>query len=91
MSSGVCPIVTDVGGNRDVLGPELSHLLVQPGDMHGLVAAWLHALRDRKKRQQDGMSARRRVCESFSLGTMVSRYEHLYERLYSDRSEKMPR
>ena len=28
MSAGLCPVVTDVGGNRLVLGPELAHRLV---------------------------------------------------------------
>jgi glycosyltransferase involved in cell wall biosynthesis len=40
MSCGVCPAVTAVGGNPDVLGPELGALLVPSGDAGRLSALW---------------------------------------------------
>jgi len=78
MSVGVCPVVTDVGGNRAVLGAELRHRLVREGDAQALAAAWVAALRDAAARRADGAVARRRVQERFSLDAMVRAYEQLY-------------
>jgi len=80
MSAGACPVVTDVGGNRAVLGPELGHRLVPPGDAQALAAAWMAALRDGggERRRADALAARRRVQERFSLDAMVRAYERLY-------------
>ena len=78
MSAGVCPVVTDVGGNRAVLGADLRHRLVPEGDAHALAAAWATALGDETRRRADGAAARRRVEERFSLDAMVRAYERLY-------------
>ena len=78
MSAGVCPVVTDVGGNRAVLGGGLGHRLVPEGDAQALVAAWAAALGDEQGRRADGAAARRRVEERFSLDAMVRAYERLY-------------
>ncbi len=81
MSAGLCPVVTDVGGNRDVLGPELRHRLVHSEDPAALAAAWSAALADPEVRNRDALTARRRVEEAFSLDAMVRGYERLYQRL----------
>jgi glycosyltransferase involved in cell wall biosynthesis len=78
MSAGVCPVVTEVGGNRAVLGGELAHRLVPSGDAQALADAWLAALQDRERRCADGQAARRRVVERFSLDAMIRAYERLY-------------
>jgi glycosyltransferase involved in cell wall biosynthesis len=81
MSAGLCPVVTDVGGNRDVLGPELRHRLVRSEDPAALAAAWAGALADSEARNRDARAARRRVEQEFSLDAMVRGYERLYRRL----------
>jgi glycosyltransferase involved in cell wall biosynthesis len=78
MSSGVCPIVTAVGGSPAVLGEELRHRLVQPGDAAALVAAWRAALSQGDQRRSDGAAARARVELAFGLRTMVGAYERIY-------------
>jgi glycosyltransferase involved in cell wall biosynthesis len=80
MSAGLCPVVTDVGGNAAVLGDRLRHRLVPTERPDALATAWLDALADHERRQLDGAAARVRVDESFSLDTMVREYEQLYER-----------
>lgn len=79
MSAGLCPVVTDVGGNAAVLGESLRHRLVAAGDAAALAAAWLAALREPRRRAADGTAARARVVAGFSLDTMVRAYEALYE------------
>jgi glycosyltransferase involved in cell wall biosynthesis len=86
MSSGVCPIVTDVGGNRAVLGPELASLLVPDNDEIALAAAWQRLLDAPEVREQLGRSARLRVEEAFSLTRMVDQHAALYRELFTRRS-----
>jgi glycosyltransferase involved in cell wall biosynthesis len=78
MGSGLCPVVTDVGGNAAVLGEALRHRLVPAGDPGALARAWSAALADEARRAADGAEARRRVIAGFSLDAMVDRYELLY-------------
>ncbi len=78
MSSGVCPVVTDVGGSPAVLGERLRHRLVPPGDPRALAAAWREALAHPARRAGDGAVARARVQEAFALETMVREYERIY-------------
>ena len=78
MSSGVCPIVTAVGGSPAVLGEELRHRLVGPGDAAALAAAWRGALCHADQRRTDGATARARVQQAFGLRTMVAAYERIY-------------
>lgn len=78
MSSGVCPVVTDVGGNRAVLGVGLSQCLVPPSDFAALANRWLRFLRDQETRCRAGRDARERVRSRFSLERMVARYAELY-------------
>jgi glycosyltransferase involved in cell wall biosynthesis len=78
MSTGTCPVVTDVGGNAVVLGPELAHRLVPSGDAEAIAAAWERVLGNASRRQRDADSARRRVVERFSIVATVREYEAIY-------------
>ncbi len=78
MSSGVCPVVTDVGGNRTVLGPELDFLLVPPGDEVALAARWQGQLADPTGRTALGQVARGRVQKNFSLERSVQEQVAVY-------------
>jgi len=80
MSAGVCPVVTNVGGNGAVLGDGLRHRLVPFGDPRALADGWGKALEDPAARQRDSRVARRRVEDAFSLDVMVRAYEELYLR-----------
>ena len=81
MSSGVCPVVTDVGGNRAVLGPALESLLVPDNDEIAVAAAWRRELKDPKLRTTMGNCARLRVEQAFSLDRMVEEHVNLYREL----------
>lgn len=78
MSAGLCPVVTNVGGNAAVLGPALKHRLVPPSDPDALAEALSHALSDRAARERDSAIARTRVIADFGLESMVRQYEALY-------------
>ena len=78
MSTGVCPVVTDVGGSPAVLGESLRHRLVRPGDPAALADGWRDALTHPEQRAVDGVVARERVERVFSLDAMVRQYEQIY-------------
>jgi glycosyltransferase involved in cell wall biosynthesis len=78
MSSGVCPVVTDVGGNAAVLGSPLQHRLAPPHDPAALAAAWSHALADTPRAEADAAAARARVKRHYSLQQTVDQYQRLY-------------
>jgi glycosyltransferase involved in cell wall biosynthesis len=78
MSAGLCPIVTNVGGNRAVLSDALQHRLVASGRPDALAVAWREALTNPEQRVIDAHAARQRVVQEFSLDIMVRQYESLY-------------
>jgi glycosyltransferase involved in cell wall biosynthesis len=80
LATGLPPAVTDVGGNADVLGPELRHQLA-PSENPSALADRILAALDPHQREGLGKGARRRVEQAFSLRIMVGRYEALYEEL----------
>lgn len=78
MSTGVCPVVTDVGGSAAVLDERLRHRLVPPGDPVALAQAWRDALACPARRQADGAVGRQRVEQAFGVDPMVRQYERIY-------------
>ena len=90
MSSGVCPVVTDVGGNSAILGPELAHRTVPPNEPVPLAGAWLRAIKDAASRKKDARTARDRVLSKFSLTAMAGAYEDLYATCGRDGSVAFP-
>ncbi len=81
MSCGVCPVVTDVGGNATVLGETLRHRLVPPDDPSALAEGLKGALQYPESCWDDGAMARARVLSSFSMSKMVDQYEALYNQM----------
>lgn len=84
MSAGLCPIVTDVGGNRAVLGPALQHRLVPKSQPNELAAAWRDALDNSERLKSDAAAARQRVLRDFSLNSMVRQYEVAYAQMLGE-------
>ena len=85
MGVGLCPIVTDVGGNAAVLGSGLAHRLVPAHNPDALAAAWGRALANRAQLAADAATGRKRVESDFSMSSMV----RSYGRLYMELSEQM--
>jgi len=81
MAAGLCPLVTNVGGNAEVLGPEQRELLVPSEDPAALAAAWHRLLTDPARRGEAARAAQKRARERFDVAQMVRQYERLYEGL----------
>lgn len=79
MAAGVCPVVTDVGGNADVLGDALRHRLAPPGDPEAFAGALRRALADPVARARDGRAARERAARRYGIDAMAEGYAAAYE------------
>ena len=81
-ATGLPSVVTDVGGNAEVLGG-VGGRLVPAGEPEALAAA-LDAVvaMPLSAREAMGRAARRRVLEQYDLERNVDRWEHLYRQLW---------
>jgi len=79
MASGVPSVVTDVGGNPEVVIDGVSGYLVQLDADAALAERVVGLLSDASLAKQMGNNARKRAVERFSFDSMMSDYFNLYE------------
>jgi glycosyltransferase involved in cell wall biosynthesis len=75
---GVPAVVTDVGGNGEIVRDGVTGVLVSSGDERGLAAAFARLAADRRLREHLGDEARRRVKARYSVDRMVEQYLEVY-------------
>ena len=78
---GVASVVTDVGGNSEVIQDDYNGLLVPPRDPTALAAAILRLLNDEKLRNKYSYNGRKVIKERFSIDQMTTGYLDLIYRL----------
>lgn len=78
MSSGVCPVVTDVGGNATVLGPSLTDVLVKPDDPEGMAEQLVRVLESHELRARWAQASRNRVLAEYDVQRTAAQYAQLY-------------
>ena len=71
MAAGRPLVVTDVGGNRELIESGVTGYLVPPGDAAGIARHVLELLRDPVLRLKMGEAGRARVRSRFTAGRMV--------------------
>jgi glycosyltransferase involved in cell wall biosynthesis len=81
MAVGLPAVVSNIGGNTDLIVHNETGLLVDPHHARAWSDALTELLEDHEKASRLGAAARRRVVESFSIEAVVDRYVELYERL----------
>ncbi len=86
MAAGLPAVVTDVGGNREVVEPGVSGLLVPAGQPDLLGEQLLSLLGDAAKSRAFGAAGRARVERDFDLRDTAARYRALYEQLIAERA-----
>ena len=79
MKHGVPVVVTDVGGNPEVVRQGRTGVLVPPGDPRAFADAVVRLLRDPALRARYGQEARRVIRAEFGLKRVVERYGRVYE------------
>lgn len=78
MASGVPSVVTDVGGNREVVEEGKTGFLVQVDDDAGMARIICELLQNHDSAIQIGHAAQMRIIENFSVQRMMESYGHLY-------------
>lgn len=78
MGAGLPVVATDVGGNREVVEPGVTGLLVPPADPAALADAIAAVLDDRERAHAMGRAGRARVEAEFNLDRTVAAYESAY-------------
>jgi len=84
ISMGLPCIVTDVGGNSDIIEHGKEGFLVRPGDYH-TIARYLKFLADNvSKRKEMSIAAREKAIKDFEFTEMMKRYVGLFNRVVSN-------
>lgn len=81
MAAGRPIVATAVGGNRELIEPDVTGLLVPPGSPEALADAINQLLEDPARAAQLGAAARARVRECYSQEARARRFEAFYARL----------
>lgn len=90
-ASGLPAAATAVGGNREVVEPEVNGLLVPPRDPDALAAAMRRVMAmPAAERTAWSDAGRRRVRDSFDIDRIVERWEALYFELRGPRRVRRP-
>lgn len=74
MAAGLCPVVTNIGGNRDVITDRVDGLLVEPDDDEQLGDVLTDVLADTEMREQLAAAARARVVAHHDADFVAHRY-----------------
>lgn len=81
MASGLPVVVTDVGGNPEIVRRDQDGVLVPRGDAAAVAAGILRVLEDPKAAAAMGASGRARVLQHYQLQQTVEHYWDLYRQL----------
>ncbi|MFF9816437.1 glycosyltransferase family 4 protein [Streptomyces sp. NPDC014006] len=84
MACGTPVVGSDVGGIPHVIDPDVTGLLVPPGDTEALAAACRRLLRDGDLADRMGAAGRRRVVEHFAWAKLTDRYLQLFRSLLAE-------
>jgi glycosyltransferase involved in cell wall biosynthesis len=74
-------VATRVGGNGDIIEPDITGILIEPKQPDALAAAIQRVLEDDELRQQLGENAYRRVSREFAFDARMRKEERFYERV----------
>jgi glycosyltransferase involved in cell wall biosynthesis len=81
MAAGVPVVVTDVGGNPEIVLHEETGILVRSGSVDALAKAIIEAQRSFEMYRDLGVAGRRRFLERFSFTKMIQSYRNIYDDL----------
>jgi len=79
MALGKPVVVTDIGGNREVVENGINGLLVPPKNPEILAQNIIRCLQQPELAQRIGQQARQKVLAQFSIPRMVQEYQDLFE------------
>ena len=83
LSHGLAVITTPVGAHSEVIEPEVSGILVPPGDVAALADALVRVIEDESLRSRLARGARDRFLEGFDVRRYAARLEQLHAGLFA--------
>ena len=86
MACGVPVITSSAGGLPEVIEDNVSGLLLEVGDYHGIARAAIELLKDESKRKAMGIAARKRAVEMFPEQAGIDMYENYYRKLLKNKN-----
>lgn len=81
MACGCPVVVTDVGGNPEIVREGIDGLRVPRGDSTAMAAAIERLAADSAQREAFGVSARQRICDVFDQSAAIQQFARLFEEL----------
>jgi len=84
MASACATILTNVGGNCELIEHGKNGMIVPTGDSNALAEAMITLVGQDDLRLSLGRAARTRVAEKFDLALMVRQYEELYKKVWAE-------
>jgi glycosyltransferase involved in cell wall biosynthesis len=87
LSQGLAVITTPVGAHSEVIEPEVSGILVSPGDVTALARALARVIEDESLRSRLAKGARDRFLEGFDVRRYAARLEQLHAGLFAPRRD----
>jgi glycosyltransferase involved in cell wall biosynthesis len=83
LSHGLAVITTPVGAHSEVIEPEVSGILVPPGDIAALADALVRVIEDESLRNRLARGARARFLDRFDVHRYAARLEQLHADLFA--------
>ena len=74
-------VVTDAGGNREIIADGVNGYVTRNDDCHAFADAVLRLLKDEEKCGSMGQSSLQRYQQYFSASSMIENYQRLYKDL----------
>jgi sugar transferase (PEP-CTERM/EpsH1 system associated) len=85
MAAGLPCVVTNVGGNPEIVREGETGFIIPSGDESALTSRISLLLQDEDLRKKMGQAARKRFEENFTVDKMVREYEKIYDQLTDSR------
>ena len=80
-------VVTDVGGNREVIQNGITGFIVPDGDVTAMSAAMERLMFNADLRSHMGSAARQRISDEYSQDRMIDEYIRVYEEVLAKQRE----
>ena len=87
LSHGLAVVTTPVGAHLEVIEPEVSGILVPPGDVTALADALARVIEDESLRSRLARGARNRFLEAFDIRRYAARLERLHADLFAPQTD----
>ncbi len=87
MSLEVCPLITDIPGNRGLVRDEVSGIVVPPKDPTALAEKMLWLSQHPGRAREMGKAARLHIAEKLNTRETARRYDTLYQELVTELQE----